>query len=201
MKIKQIPSLLAIMASFLIYAQTPETFNYEKLMQNEASKKHPYGKPNEKVLPELKDYDKLIGVCNCKSVQYRNGIAGDTLQLKWRWKYILNGNGVQDDGWFGNDSIQSSFTSIRILNPQTKKWHVPFFTPNMRANPQIWIGGKEGDNIVLKRTQKTQNGGEAESILTFSNITDKGFNWEGKIYIPTKNFTNVFWRIWCIKEK
>ena len=91
--------------------------------------------------------NKLIGNCNCKSLQYANGKPGDTLQLKWRWKYILNGYGVQDDGWFGNDTIQSTFTSIRVLNPKTRKWHVPFFTPNMIQNPNIWIGGKEGENI------------------------------------------------------
>lgn len=172
----------------------------KKLNNNEPTKSHPFGKANENAPKEMKDFDLLIGDCTCKSVQYSaKGIPGDTIPLKWRWKYILNGNGVQDDGWYGNDTIQSAFTSIRILNPQTKKWQVPFFTPNMTRNPSIWNGGKEGDKIILRRPYKVQDSIEVVSTLTFSNISDQGFNWEGKSYFPAKKSSTVFWRIWCKK--
>jgi len=190
---------LALIFTLAIYSiASCQTSN--KTVSNKKHVENIYGKPNKNALAEIKDFEKLIGVCNCKSVQYRAGKPGDTLDLKWKWKYILDGYGIQDEGWYGNDTTQNHFTSIRILNPKTKKWHVPFFTPNMTSNPNIWTGGKEGDKIILKRTQKTKKG-EFESILTFSSITDKGFNWEGKIFNPSLNKTNVFWKIWCIKEE
>ena len=171
------------------------------LTKYESNKEYPYGKANEKGPKEIKTFDQLIGLCNCKSLQYdRNGNPGDTVALKWRWKYILNGNGVQDDGWYGNDTIQSAFTSIRILNPQTKKWQVPFFTPNMTRAPSIWIGGKEKEEIILKRPYTVQDSIQVVSTLTFSNISSKGFNWEGKSFFPQRNISNVFWKIWCTKE-
>jgi hypothetical protein len=199
-KLKFIIQLFLLLIYSMGCTPTKDVFN-EKLTLYEANKKYPFGQPNVKALPEIKEYDKLIGNCTCKSIQYIAGKAGDTLDLKWRWRYILNGYGVQDEGWFGNDTIQSAFISIRTLNPITKKWHVPFFTPNMMGAPNIWVGGKEGKKIVLKRNQKTQNGGEVESILTFSNITEKGFFWEGKIVNSQNNSTNIFWKIWCIKDK
>ena len=167
----------------------------------EVSKQQPFGTANKNAPEEVKDFEKLIGICNCKSVQYRGNVPGDTLDLKWRWKYILNGNAVQDDGWFGNEKGQSSFTSIRILNPQTKQWQVPFFVPYMTTEPQIWNGGKDGSNIVLRKPGAPQNGQEMESVLTFSEITDTGFNWTGKMVNIETNKESIFWKIWCVKEE
>ncbi|MCK8481231.1 hypothetical protein [Psychroserpens algicola] len=159
-----------------------------------------FGKPNENAPKEIKDFQQLIGLCDCKSVQYKSGVAGDTLALKWRWKYILNGNAVQDDGWFDGQHNQKSFTSIRILNPKTKQWQVPFFVPYMTSEPQIWKGGKNGENIVLRKPEPKQNGEDFESVLTFSNISNKGFNWTGKKVNLNSKKETVFWKIWCIKE-
>lgn len=172
----------------------------EILDMYEANAQNPYGKPNDNALEEIKDFDKLIGICHCKSVQYRGDVPGDTLDLKWRWKYILNGNAVQDDGWFGNENKQSSFTSIRILNPETKQWQVPFFVPYMSTEPQIWVGGKKGDTIELIKTEGTQNDQSMESVLTFSEITEQGFNWTGKMVNLETEAETIFWKIWCIKQ-
>ena len=192
--------VIALLSICILSCADKSSSRSERKTDQEFDQSHYFGKANPLAPPEVKDFDQLIGNCDCKSLQYVNGEPGDTLTLKWKWKYILNGYGVQDEGWYGNDSIQNYFTSIRILNSETKQWHVPFFTPNMTTNPQIWIGGKQEENIVLRRTQTTQNG-EFESILTFSNISEKGFNWEGKIFLPDTNTTNIFWRIWCLKEQ
>lgn len=194
-------ALIIVVFAILTSCAKKENAYHEKLTNNEPNKDYPFGKANENAPKEIKTFDQLIGLCNCKSVQYdRSGNPGDTVALKWRWKYILNGNGVQDDGWYGNDTIQSAFTSIRILNPQTKKWQVPFFTPNMARPASIWHGGKEGNNIVLKRPYQVQDSIQVVSTLTFSNISSEGFNWEGKSFFPATNNANVFWKIWCKKE-
>jgi hypothetical protein len=199
---KKIALCIIFVFAFLTSCTKKEKPNYNALTNYESSEKYPYGKANENAHEDIKTFDQLIGLCNCKSLQYdRNGNPGDTTALKWRWKYILNGNGVQDDGWYGNDTLQSAFTSIRIFNPQTKKWQVPFFTPNMTRAPNIWIGGREGNNIILRRPYQIQDSIQVVSTLTFSNISSNGFNWEGKSFFPTRNTSNVFWKIWCIKEK
>nr|WP_321231825.1 hypothetical protein [uncultured Psychroserpens sp.] len=180
-------------------AQQNNTLNSD-LVAYESNDENPFGKPNKNAPEQIRDFEKFIGVCNCKSVQYSGNGVGDTLALKWRWKYILNGNAIQDDGWFGNESSQTAFTSIRILNPQTKQWQVPFFTPYMISEPQIWNGGKEGENIVLRKPEAKQNNDHIESVLTFSNITENGFNWTGKIVNLDSKKETVFWRIWCVKE-
>ena len=78
---------------------------------------------------------------------------------------------------------------------------MPFFVPQLRTDPQIWNGGKEGENIVLKKPILTKSDDVVESILTFSNITDGGFEWEGKIVNHSKNISQVFWKIWCKKRE
>ncbi|MCB0373241.1 MAG: hypothetical protein KDD31_09555 [Muricauda sp.] len=195
--------LTYITCMFIGFFMQGQTIEYsQKLTAFEASPGFPYGIPNPKAPEQIRDFDDLIGTCDCKSLQYRPGVANDTLPLLWKWKYILNGNAVQDEGWFGNDdTFQSSFTSIRILDPATKKWTVPFFIPQLRGDPQIWKGGRENDVIVLRKEQKSNSGDDIQSILTFSNISDDGFNWEGKIVNHTKNTSRVFWRIWCKKRR
>lgn len=197
-------SIIVLVSCFLVTiyscAQKNDTY-VTKLDKYEVNKQQPFGMPNIKAPEEIKDFEKLIGICNCKSVQYRGNVPGDTLDLKWRWKYILNGNAVQDDGWLGNEKGQSSFTSIRILNPQTKQWQVPFFVPYMTSEPQIWNGGKDGEDIVLRKPEAAQNDQKMESVLTFSNISDKGFDWTGKMVNLETKTESVFWKIWCVKEK
>tara|TARA_R110002073_G_scaffold89852_6_gene212518 strand:- start:36200 stop:36802 length:603 start_codon:yes stop_codon:yes gene_type:complete len=198
---KTILIILLITINSIIGCKEENNHFSKKLDNNESNKDYPFGKANEKAPKEIKDFDLLIGDCTCKSLQYNaKGLPGDTIPLKWKWRYILNGNGVQDDGWYGNDTIQSAFTSIRILNPQTKKWQVPFFTPNMTSNPSIWNGGKEDGEIILRRPYKVQDSIEVVSTLTFSSISNQGFNWVGESFFPATNSSNVFWKIWCKKE-
>ncbi|WP_460217964.1 hypothetical protein [Psychroserpens sp. MEBiC05023] len=200
-KIKHVIIFVSIMVlnGFSIFSQHNNQINVDSI-EYEANEQNPYGRPNSNAPEELQDFEKLIGICNCKSVQYNGDVAGDTLNLKWRWKYILNGNAIQDDGWLDNGKIITPFTSIRILNPHTKQWQVPFFVPFMTSEPQIWKGGKLGDEIVLRKSEPKSNGHEIESVLTFSNITEKGFNWIGKFVNLSSKKETVFWKIWCVKQ-
>ncbi|MEO0572707.1 MAG: EthD family reductase [Bacteroidota bacterium] len=128
------------------------------------------------------------------------GAWKDTMDLKWNWKYIMNGKGVLDEGWYIQDGIRNDFTSIRVFDTINKHWSVTYFATNSQGPPSTWTGGKVGDKIILKKKQTTKSG-PAESILTFSNISDEGFHWEGKLFFEEKQLSFPFWKIWCVKEK
>ena len=192
--------ILFLLSSLFTYSQS-ESFP-KSWFKDEPSKKLPYGRLSTSTVAPTNDFDKLIGVCDCKSVSRQaDGKWADTLSLKWRWKYIMNGNGVQDEGWFGSKENPSYFTSIRSYDKINKQWYVSYFTPNLSAIPSTWTGRKEGENIVLKRATKTPNGKNATSVLTFFDITHQGFNWEGKIENPEfPNGEYIFWKIFCKKN-
>lgn len=148
----------------------------------------------------LLDYEDLIGSCTCKSIlRDQQGQWKDTISLRWKWDYIMDGKGVKDEGWYIQNNTKHHFTSIRVYDTINKLWYVSYFTPNLNSIPQTWTGGKKGDNIILRKKQPVQQG-LAESVLTFSNISKKGFDWEGKIFNKEKNINYPFWKIWCVKD-
>ena len=194
-------SLLILLFFYTAYLQAQGTTTFpETWFLNEVSNDNPYGKLNSGSIAPPADFDKLIGDCDCKSVRaLPNGKWSDSVSLKWKWKYIMNGNAVQDEGWYGDEKNPSYFTSVRVFNNTKKEWYVSYFTPNMLLTPDIWTGKKEGDQIILKGEIKTPNG-KLLSMLIFSEISPNGFNWEGKI-LSDKNDTvgKSFWKISCKK--
>ncbi|WP_394747889.1 hypothetical protein [Spongiimicrobium salis] len=160
-----------------------------------------YKKSSENTLKQLMIYDNLIGDCSCKSL--RRGPQGqwqDTVDLKWKWSYIMDGKGVKDEGWYISNTKKHHFTSIRVYDTLHQHWYVSYFTPDLQSKPETWIGGIQGTHIVLKKDQETPQG-LMQSILTFSNISEKGFHWEGKIVNAEKKINYPFWKIWCLKEE
>jgi len=172
----------------------------ESWFTNEPSTENPYGRSNASEVSQLNDYDQLIGVCSCRSTRLQqDGSWSKPVLLKWKWKYIMNGNGVQDEGWYGDEKNVSYFTSIRLYDATKKHWYVTYFAPNQTKEPDTWTGGLVDKNIVLKGDIKTPSG-NVFSILTFSNISDKGFDWEGKILNSEEDtIGRSFWKITCEK--
>ncbi len=150
---------------------------------------------------ELLDFDLLIGDCNCKSIiRDQTGKWRDTISLRWKWKYIMEKNGVYDEGWYQLDGKKHHFSSLRVYDSINQHWYVSYFTPKLTAKPETWIGGKKDDKIVLKKEQKTPQGA-MESVLTFFDISAQGFSWEGKIISEEKKVDYSFWKIWCVKDE
>ena len=163
------------------------------------SKEYPYGKYNPKAPKEVKDYEDLIGACNCKSERRKpDGTWAKPVKTKWLWKYIMNGTGVQDmtlkaDGSHGG--------SIRQFNKDSLRWYVHYYTTKV-ASPRLgaWTGNKdEKGNIVLYKKQKATNGTEGFSRLTFYDINKKGYKWIGEWVDKTETVIFPFWKISCVK--
>jgi hypothetical protein len=64
----------------------------------EPSSEFPFGRPNPEAPEQIKDFEPLIGECDCISVT-RNADQSwaDPVPMVWRFKYIMNGLAIQDE--------------------------------------------------------------------------------------------------------
>ena len=161
---------------------------------------NPYGKLNPAAPPEVAQYEALIGECNCRSVaRIDQNTWADTVNMTWKFKYIMNGMGVQDET-LKEDGLHSG--SIRQYIPDSAKWYVHYYssgspTPLLPA----WEGGKTPEGkIILYRDQKAPNGMDGNYKITFYDISEKGFNWSGEWVTKDESFSYPSWNIYCLKQ-
>ncbi|MEM9544668.1 MAG: hypothetical protein AAGA77_01775 [Bacteroidota bacterium] len=166
----------------------------------EPSAEHPFGLPNPAAPIEIKDYHPLIGICTCKSeARNQDGSWQDPEDMTWEFKYIMNGMGVQDQT-LKEDGGHSG--SIRQYIPDSSQWYVHYYS-SKSPTPSLstWSGGKAGNEIILYRSQKAPNGMEGKYKITFSNISDLGFNWLGEWVNPDESIKYPTWKIECKKKE
>lgn len=163
------------------------------------SAKSPFGQPDPKFEEFLKDYEKLIGLCDCVSVQMgANQQWGKPVNTVWEWKYVMNGKAIQD---INRREDGSSSSSIRLYNADSAQWYVTYFSGNLTSTmPSTWVSRKGENPLVLYLPQKAPNGFDGFSRLTFQNITDQGFEWRGAWVDPTGSAVFPFWKIDCKKR-
>ncbi|MEQ8905156.1 hypothetical protein [Ekhidna sp.] len=188
---KKLTYLVSLLFSLGICAQ----YNYEPTGKN------PYGQLNPEAPKQTADFSPLIGTCICKSVtRVDQNTWADTVMMNWTFKYIMNGMAVQDET-LKEDGAHSG--SIRQYNIDSAKWYVHYYssstpTPTLSS----WEGNKNDDgNIVLYRDQAAPNSTPGFYRLTFSNISEKGYNWAGEWVNKTETFTYPTWRIFCRKKE
>ncbi|NAY92984.1 DUF4440 domain-containing protein [Muricauda sp. JGD-17] len=167
----------------------------------EPSSEHPYGLPNPEAPKELLDFAPMIGECNCIS-ELRNPDQtwAEPTNMVWRFKYIMNGMGVQDET-LKEDGTYSG--SIRQFIPDSTKWYVHYYS-HPRASPTLpaWEGGKTEDgNIVLYRESKAPNGMDGYYRLTFYDMDEKGYKWVGEWVDKTESIVFPTWKIDCSGAK
>lgn len=169
-------------------------------MKYTANAMQPFGKLNPKAPLETADYAPLIGTCNCTSTARKaDQTWAEPQQMTWTFKYIMNGHAVQDET-LKEDGSHSG--SIRQFIADSSKWFVHYYA-NKSPTPVLsaWSGGKQSDSIVLYRKQKAPNGTEGFYRITFSNISDNGFNWLGEWVNTSETFTFPTWKIICTKNE
>lgn len=177
-------------------------FSVTSFSQNNysVSNENPFGIPNPAAPEQIKDYQSLIGKCNCKSVSRKQDRTwGDPVDMTWEWKYIMNGMAVQDET-IKSDGKHSG--SIRQFIADSSKWYVHYYASGSPSTKlPSWEGGKtENGTIVLYRDNKAPNGTEGWYRLTFYDITDLGYKWIGEWTDKTETTTFATWKIDCYRE-
>lgn len=170
--------------------------------QNEygASAEFPYGRLNPEAPKETGDYDPIIGTCDCKSTMRNpDGSWQETKDMKWTFKYIMNGTAVQDETIMGNGRHAGS---IRQFIADSSNWYVHFYS-NTSPTPTLpaWAGKKKGDSIILYKEQKAPNGMDGYYRIAFRNISSEGFNWLGEWVDITEKIHYPTWRIACTRKE
>ena len=190
MKIRPILIVLFLCLNLTVYGQ----FEYE------ASLEYPFGRPNPNAPEQIKDYDELIGNCNCKSIKRNtDGTWKEAVAMKWQFKYILNGLAVQDRSL---SEDQTHAGSIRQYNADSSRWYVHWYaskTPSVSL--PVWEGNRKDGKIQLYRKQNAPNGAEGYYRLTFFEIRKSGFKWIGEWVDLTEKIVYPTWKIECIKEE
>ncbi|MEO9873095.1 hypothetical protein [Ekhidna sp.] len=189
---KKLSSILfTLLLSFTIFAQ----YDYEP------SKKNPFGLLNPEAPKQTADYAPIIGECTCKSVsRIDQNTWADTVMMKWTYKYILNGMAVQDET-LKEDGTHSG--SIRQYNADSSLWYVHYYSSNV-ATPTLsaWEGNMtESDKMVLYKDQTAPNGTPGFFRITFSDITETGFNWTGEWVNKAETFVYPTWKIFCLRKE
>ena len=161
---------------------------------------NPFGLPNPKAPDQIKDFQKLIGKCNCKSTSRNpDQTWGEPVDMTWEWKYIMNGMAVQDETLKADGKHSGS---IRQFIADSSKWYVHYYASGSPSTKlPTWEGGKTKDgNIVLYRDNKAPNGTEGWFRLTFYDISNLGYKWIGEWTDKTETTTFATWKIDCKKE-
>ena len=182
--------LLFLFSSVTVFAQ----YEYD------VSKKSPYGKANPEAPEQIKDYELMIGECNCKSsTRNQDGTWAKGTEMIWRWKYILNGMAVQDET-LKADGAHSG--SIRQYIADSSRWYVHWFSSKTPTSTfPIWEGNKtENGNIVLYKEQKAPNGTDGFFRLTFYDMSKSGYKWIGEWVDKTESVIFPTWKIDCVRK-
>ncbi len=161
--------------------------------------KNPFGTLNPDAPTEVADFEPLIGTCDCISTARKADQSwGEPQKMIWTFKYIMNGMAVQDET-LKEDGIPSG--SIRQFIADSSKWYVHYYT-NARPSTTLptWEGGKRGDSLVFYREQKAPNGMDGSYRLTFSNISNTGFDWVGEWVDTSESIVYPTWKIECKKR-
>jgi len=168
--------------------------------QYDASAENPYGKANPEAPEQIKDYQAMIGSCNCKSTtRKQDGNWNEPEDIIWKWKYIMNGNAVQDETLKPDGSHSGS---IRQFVSDSSRWYVHWYSSKTPSTTfPVWEGNKKDDKIVLYKEQAAPNGTEGYFRLTFYNMSKTGYKWVGEWTDKEEKIIYPTWKINCIRQK
>lgn len=190
MKTFSLSLLLVISGTSILVGQ----YDYEPTISN------PFGMANPDAPAEIKEYQPMIGICDCKSIsKNKEGNWADPVNMTWEFKYIMNGMAVQDLT-LKEDGSHSG--SIRQYIADSTQWYVHYYS-SKSPTPTLgtWKGGQSGNQIILYKSQKAPNGTDGSFKITFKDITENGFNWLGEWVNVNETFSFPTWKIECKKRK
>ena len=168
----------------------------------EPSETFPFGQPHPDAPEQIKDFQPMIGMCDCKSeLRNQDGSWNDAIDMTWEFKYIMNGKAVQDQTWSANGRQAGS---IRQYIADSSRWYVHFYSSAGSTTVlPTWEGNlkKDEGKIILYREQKAPNGMEGYYRITFYDMNDSGYKWIGEWVNPTETIIYPTWKIACTRRK
>ena len=155
---------IALLASCLVFSQ----------QEYEPTDDYPFGRPNPEAAEQVKEFGPMIGLSDCESTMRKpDGTWDKTLNMVWKFRYILNGHGVQDETWIEDGK---SAGSIRQFIADSNKWYVHYYSNKFPSTTlPAWEGTRADGKIVLYRDQKAPNGMDGKYKITFYDFTDEGY--------------------------
>ncbi|NND12201.1 MAG: hypothetical protein HKN96_13450 [Flavobacteriaceae bacterium] len=182
--------LSVILCSSLIFSQ----YEYEP------SKEYPFGRVHPEAPEQVKDFQPMIGECNCKSVlRNPDQTWAEPETIIWRWKYIMNGKGVQDET-LKPDGKHSG--SIRQYIADSSRWYVHYYSNFLPSTTlPAWEGNKKDGEIVLYREQKAPNGMDGSYKITFYDMNESGYKWKGEWVDKEEKIVYPTWTIACTRKE
>ena len=166
----------------------------------EPSEKYPFGRYNPEAPEQTKDFEALMGECQCQSINRKKDQSwNEPEDMIWRWKYIMNGTAVQDETLKADGSHSGS---IRQFDLDSLRWNVHYYSSAGITTPlPTWHGTKKEGNIVLYRAQKAPNGMDGFYRLTFYDISEKGYKWIGEWVDTAEKIVYPTWKIECFRKE
>ncbi|MEQ8768568.1 MAG: hypothetical protein RL885_31975 [Planctomycetota bacterium] len=180
-----------LLLSFLLAVITGSDDRYLKF---DPSDEHPHGRPHPDAPPELAQFDFMIGEFEATDQFLQRDGTWLTSKGVWNASYFLNGLGIQDR--YENQQFVTS--NIRIFDPDASVWKVTFFKMPGYASG-VWEGKKEGDRMVMRQFNERPDGTQAESRLTFFDITEEGYEWQSENIVDGQSL--VTWKSSCRRVK
>jgi ketosteroid isomerase-like protein len=110
----------------------------------------------------------------------------------------MNGMAIQDETLKHDGSYAGS---IRQFIPDSTRWYVHYYSSGSPSTSlPSWEGKKNQDgDIILYREQKAPNGMEGSYKITFTDISEDGFNWIGAWESKDQSVVWPSWKIECTK--
>ena len=172
--------------------------NAQNNFKNEVSKASPYGQSHPDAPEQIKDYEPLMGSCNCKSTSRKqDGTWNPPVDMVWKWKYIMNGKAVQDET-LKTDGSHSG--SIRQFIADSSKWYVHYYASKAPTTTlSTWTGNKKDGKIVLYKEHNAPNGTPGYYRLSFYDISKTGYKWVGEWVDKTETIVYPTWKIECTR--
>lgn len=190
--------LLSLALATLLLIPLASNAQRAAALDYEPSPAHPFGRPHPDAPKELGQFAFMIGQNDCTEERLNNTtqewVAGERT---WDAHYFMNGHGIRDSGRSGS----TTNGNIRLFDTLTKTWNVTFFSSPVYGS-STWQGKKVGDEIILKIPQKAPGTDfDGFSTLTFSNISETGFDWRGEWISVDESVVFPYWRISCVKRQ
>ena len=164
---------------------------------------YPFGRPNPEAPSAIQDFAPLIGECSCTSVNRRpDGEWNESEEMIWRWKYIMNGQGVQDETLKEDGGHSGSIRQYIENEDGEGEWYVHYYSSKGPSTTlPTWTGGKtDGGDIVLYREQAAPNGMDGFYRLIFHNISQEGYEWRGEWVSTDESIVYPTWLIDCKRK-